>query len=530
MAGTSFLSTQIKTLVNEVVANRDPHGRAGCALAFGAIYGNVGGLAAGPLLKTTVNVLMSLIKDPHPVVHFWTLRALARVIDAASLTYAAYVSSTLGLLFQIYMLESHEPEGGSIGYVNFSGDLPIYQAICQNIDAIVTVVGPDIQESVRTRTLVSDLIDSLSQEDNDGTCVEAMRCIQHFLMFAPEHVDVPKLVRQFRGYLSSSRRLLKVSSINALYQLVQKDAVLMSRLGGDQLVEELFAMLDDDSSVDGVRSVITIWLQQTVVHNPSAWIDICQRIMSRTTASQQVIEASSKRGDFGDDEGQSFGAAAGDTSGEQVRPTARWRTQLFALQCLHTICITVKQFGRREHIDIVYARTQGLPLSGLLASRIADLVRIAFTASAAHVMEIRLEGLIVLRDVIEVSLLNPFCAAVVKMCPQIFASIADPEFENSSILEQYQAPITAALTPAFSSDSTPEILSSAIKVCAVFLGSGAVGDMDRLSRILKILVSALQQCKGTYGVDYIFLSPLMFDQIRFSCNSVTRQTLARMHR
>lgn len=417
MAGTSFLSTQIKTLVNEVVANRDPHGRAGCALAFGAIYGNVGGLAAGPLLKTTVNVLMSLIKDPHPVVHFWTLRALARVIDAASLTYAAYVSSTLGLLFQIYMLESHEPEGGSIGYVNFSGDLPIYQAICQNIDAIVTVVGPDIQESVRTRTLVSDLIDSLSQEDNDGTCVEAMRCIQHFLMFAPEHVDVPKLVRQFRGYLSSSRRLLKVSSINALYQLVQKDAVLMSRLGGDQLVEELFAMLDDDSSVDGVRSVITIWLQQTVVHNPSAWIDICQRIMSRTTASQQVIEASSKRGDFGDDEGQSFGAAAGDTSGEQVRPTARWRTQLFALQCLHTICITVKQFGRREHIDIVYARTQGLPLSGLLASRIADLVRIAFTASAAHVMEIRLEGLIVLRDVIEVSLLNPFCAAVVKMCP-----------------------------------------------------------------------------------------------------------------
>ena len=212
--------------------------------------------------------------------------------------------------------------------------LPIYQAICQNIDAIVTVVGPDIQESVRTRTLVSDLIESLSQEDSDGTCVEAMQCIQHLLMFAPEHVDVPKLVRQFRGYLSSSRRLLKVSSINALYQLVQKDAVLMSRLGGDQLVEELFAMLDDDSSVDGVRSVITIWLQQTVVHNPSAWIDICQRIMSRTTASQQVTEANSKRGDFGDDEGQSF--SGGDGSGDQARPTARWRTQLFALQCLHT--------------------------------------------------------------------------------------------------------------------------------------------------------------------------------------------------
>ncbi|CAL1697978.1 unnamed protein product [Somion occarium] len=478
LAGTTFLSTQIKTLVNEVVANRDPHGRAGCALAFGAIYGNVGGLAAGPLLKTTVHVLMSLINDPHPVVHFWALRALSRVIDSANLTYAAYVPSTLGLLFRTYMLESHEPEGGSVNYVNLSGDLPIYQAICQNIDAIVTVVGPDIQDSVRTRTLVLDLVELLGQEDNDGACVEAMKCIQHFLMFAPEYVDVPKLVHQFRGYLSSSRRLLKEASINALYQLVQKDAVLMSRLGGDLLVEELFAMLDDDSSVDGVRSVITVWLQQTVVHNPSAWIDICQRIMSRTTASQQVAEATAKRVELGDDEGQSFSTGSGEATSGQSRPVARWRTQLFALQCLHTICTVVRQSGRREHVDVIYARSQSLPISGLLVSRIADLVRIAFTASAAHVMEIRLDGLLVLRDVVE-----------------IFASVPDPEFENSSILEQYQAPITAALTPAFSSDSTPEILASAIKVCAVFLGSGAVQDIERLGRIRKILTSALEQCK-----------------------------------
>lgn len=346
---------------------------------------------------------MSLINDPHPVVHFWALRALSRVIDSANLTYAAYVPSTLGLLFRTYMLESHEPEGGSVNYVNLSGDLPIYQAICQNIDAIVTVVGPDIQDSVRTRTLVLDLVELLGQEDNDGACVEAMKCIQHFLMFAPEYVDVPKLVHQFRGYLSSSRRLLKEASINALYQLVQKDAVLMSRLGGDLLVEELFAMLDDDSSVDGVRSVITVWLQQTVVHNPSAWIDICQRIMSRTTASQQVAEATAKRVELGDDEGQSFSTGSGEATSGQSRPVARWRTQLFALQCLHTICTVVRQSGRREHVDVIYARSQSLPISGLLVSRIADLVRIAFTASAAHVMEIRLDGLLVLRDVVEVS-------------------------------------------------------------------------------------------------------------------------------
>ena len=392
-----------------MVNNRDPYGRAGCALAFGAIYGHVGGLAAGPLLKTTIHVLMSLINDPHPVVSFWAMRALSRVIDAASLAYASYVPSTLGLLFRVYMLESHEPEGGSLNYVNMKGELPLYQTLCQAMDAVITVVGPDIQESARTRSLVLDLVRQFLSEDDDGICVEAIKCVQHLLIFAPEHIEVPKLVDRFRGYLSSTRRPLKLASINALYQLVQKDVMTLSRLGGDQLVEELFAMLDDDASVAGVRNVIISWLQQTVAYNPSAWIDLCQRIMSRTTASQQAGDAATKRSDL-DDEGQSLSVdptADGDGA-NSLRSTARWRTQLFALQCLHEICVTVARSGRREHLDIALARAQGIPLQRLLVSRLADLIRIAFTASAAHVMEIRLEGLTVLRDVIEVRRASTF--------------------------------------------------------------------------------------------------------------------------
>ncbi|KAM6499234.1 hypothetical protein JOM56_004742 [Amanita muscaria] len=95
LSGMSFLTTQIKYLVDQVVSNRDPHERAGRALAFGAIYS--GGLAAGPLLKRTVNVLMSLSNDPRPVVHLWALKSLATVINAASLAYAPFVSSESNL-------------------------------------------------------------------------------------------------------------------------------------------------------------------------------------------------------------------------------------------------------------------------------------------------------------------------------------------------------------------------------------------------------------------------------------------------
>ncbi|KDR82328.1 hypothetical protein GALMADRAFT_237575 [Galerina marginata CBS 339.88] len=481
LSGTNYLTSQIKDLVDQVVNNRNPYGRAGCALAFGAIYSHVGGLAAGPLLKTTVNVLMSLINDPHPVVHFWALNALARVINAASLAYAPFVSGTLGMLLKVYLTESHEREGGSLSNSNISGDLPAYPIVCQIIDSVITVLGPDIQESSRTRALVQSLVNEFSLEDDEGICVEAIKCIQHFLMFAPEHANIPDLVKRFRSHLSSSRRPLKLASINALYQLVQKDALSMSKLGGDQLVEDLFGMLDDDSSVQGVRNVISSWLQQTVIYNPSAWIDLCQRIMARTTASQQVADAATRQ-NLRDDEGESLnvGLSQESKSGGRGHLTSRWRTQLFALQCLHEICIIVSTSGRREHLNAILARSQGIPTSGLLFSRVSDLIKMAFTASTAYVTEIRLAGLVVLRDVIE-----------------MFAASPDPAYDDALLLEQHQAPITAALTPAFSSDSTPEILASAVHACAVFVGCGVVKDVGRMGRILKLLITALEQSKDS---------------------------------
>ncbi|KAJ6560948.1 clathrin-coated vesicle protein [Mycena sp. CBHHK59/15] len=482
LAGTNFLTAQTKLLVDQVVNNRDPHGRAGCALAFGAIYSHVGGLAAGPLLKTTVNVLMSLSNDPHPVVHFWALSALSRVINAASLAYAPFISSTLGMLLKVYLMESHECEGGTLLNANLSGDYPAYPVVCKIVDAVIAILGPDMQESSRTRTLILNLVHEFSLEDDEGICVEAIKCIQHFLMFAPEHVNIPDLVNQFRTHLASSRRPLKLASIDALYQLVQKDALTMSRLGGDRLVEDLFGMLDDDSSVQGVRNVITNWLKQTVVHNPSAWIDLCQRIMSRTTASQQVADAASGQG-LRDDEGESLNFAMSQEGavGGRKLTTSRWRTQLFALQCLHDICTIVARSGRREHVDIKFARSLGITASsGLLFSRVPDLIKMAFTASTAYVIEIRLEGLVVLRDVIE-----------------IFAAAPDPAYDDALLLEQHQAPITAALTPAFSADSTPEILASAVHACAVFVGCGVVKDVSRMGRILKLLTVALDQSKDS---------------------------------
>jgi hypothetical protein len=85
----------------------------------------------------------------------------------------------------------------------------------------------------------------------------------------------------------------------------------------------------------------------------------------------------------------------------------------------------------------------------------------------------------------------------------------DPAYDDALLLEQHQAPITAALTPAFSSDSTPEILSSAVDACAVFVGCGVVKDVGRMGRILKLLTTALEQSKGQPMLESISLRVIL---------------------
>lgn len=409
VAGASFLSTQIASLVEMVVQNRDPNCRAGCSAAFGSIYNHVGGLATGPLLKTTVNVLMSLGNDPHPTVHFYALAALANVITAASLAFSPFISRTLGMLVKLFLLDSHEPEGGTLANANSRGDLPAYQMMCRIINAVIGVLGPELLESGKTRSLTLDLVHEFFNETDSGIRVESIRCMQHLLIFGLQFMPIPSLVASFRENLSSPQRPLKAASINALYAFAQKDAFALSRIGGDKLVEDLFGMLDDDASVDGVQGVITSWLRQTVVHSPSGWIDLCQRVMSKATAYQQSqsSESSAKAGTYAqDDEGAALSTGIMKNNlvigEENTLTTSRWRTQLFAMRCLHLICNTVAEAGLNEHLDLRYARKMNANERALLVSRIPDLVKMAFTASAAYVTDIRLEGLVLLRDIIKV--------------------------------------------------------------------------------------------------------------------------------
>jgi hypothetical protein len=74
----------------------------------------------------------------------------------------------------------------------------------------------------------------------------------------------------------------------------------------------------------------------------------------------------------------------------------------------------------------------------------------------------------------------------------MFSETPDPEYPDVPLLQQHQAQISSALNPAFGPDSSPELASEAVNVCATFVAAGIVTEIKQMTRILSLLSSALE--------------------------------------
>ncbi|KAF9536653.1 hypothetical protein EC957_010178, partial [Mortierella hygrophila] len=530
--------------MDQVVANRDPDARAGYALALGNVFSHLGGMMAGGHLRSIVEYLTSLSRDPHPIVHKWSLHSLALTISSAGLMFSPYVSSTLTNVATVYLAESHELAGaGSIATANIAmaSELSVYHELGRIIYGLIGILGPELQSSAKVRELCVGLVEELRNEDDEFVIVQGIRCTQHLIMFAPLLVDMSTLVPFLQARLRRSTGLsLKKAAITCMYQLVQRDvkSVFQHSMGG--LDDQFFKLLDTDPTLQDVKDVVRSWITQTALEQPSQWIDICRKVLSRTAideggelnsnaaaggASSGVPEVSQPNGDdggFGDDfddddndnmfddiskpvkkatgglpasDSTSSGAASGaqspvpDAGLSVVVPDRsvkaapalppRWRTRIFALECIRQVIDVVSTSGIADHFDLVVARRKKRNFGAdFLVLKVADLIKMTVYAASTPIQEIRMEGLLLLRQTIEK-----------------FKETVDPEVPDSVLLEQYQAQIGAALTPAFTAESTPEVVSLGVKVCAVYVGSGIIQEVDRFGRVLKLLIGALEKCK-----------------------------------
>lgn len=476
-SGTAFTNEEVKALTDTIVNNREPHVRAGCALALASIHSQLGGMAAGYHMKTIVGILMSLAADTHPQVHFWALESLAQVAESAGLNFSSYVTSAIGMLSQLYVSDGHNAECAALASSNMSIELPVSAALARGVDALINVLGPDLQDMSKSRDMILALVRMFSQESDVETLLVSLRCFEHLSLYAPGYVEFAQYVQRLQADLDSDASELSHAAVKGLFALMRRDAPEVVRTARPGLEERLWDYLSNDLGTVVIRNIFLNWLQQTGASDPAEWIARCNTILTKTKArvEQQPKTATAKNTagpDLQDEEVAGFavteGAAKEDdtAAATSAQELMRWQVRLFAMECLHTLIAMISKEA---------AITEDSPGEAALQLKVADVIRIAFSASTASVASLRVVGLRIVEQILK-----------------LFGRTPDPDFSEAMLLEQYQAQISSALTPAFAADSSPELAAEAVDVCATFISTGIVTDVERMGRILKLLVSALE--------------------------------------
>ncbi|KAG9762722.1 HEAT repeat protein-like protein, partial [Aureobasidium melanogenum] len=482
VGGNDLTSREINYLIETIVSNTEPHVRSGCALALACIHNSLGGMAASFHLKTILGIFMSLCADPHPLVHFWALESLKRIIDSAGLTFSGYVSSTIGLLGQLYVLDTHNAETGPLASSNLEVELQTTAANVCCVDAIINVMGPDLSEMAKPRGMVLTLIRQFQTESDVLVLVESTRCLGNLSMYAPGHMEFEQYVKRLQADLDSQSPEIRDMAIRGLANLMRRDAEDIVRAANLGLEEKLWDVLDENPAQETIKEIFVNWLSQTGLTDTAGWIQRCNTVLTKAKArvdNASQDEAAAKKAattDLQDEEVAGFAAGAGTKDEDASAPTSsqelmRWQVRLFGMDLLNSLLDSVV---KESAVD------EDIPALASLQQRVADVVRVAFSASTANVVGLRILGLHIIDQVL-----------------RLFGGVPDPDFTEAMLLEQYQAQISSALTPAFAVDSSPELAAEAINVCATFVSTGIVTDIDRMGRILKVLVAALETFAGS---------------------------------
>lgn len=388
-----------------IVTNTDPYVRSGCVQLFADVYSAVGAIAARPALKTVLDVTMTLAADPHPTVHYWSLRAVTVIAHTAGLDFTPYIGSCIGLVTRIGAADSHDSDGGTLATATMRGDLPVRQAICAVVDCLIAAAGPDLYELRSSSQVVSALVQSFLTDEDMRVAVQAGSALQSLLLISPPQVITPQLVEVLVNQLHSSILAIQISAVNAIYQIVRRDVLLMSRLGGDKLVERLYTILDADPSVNGVKQTITTWMLQTATSNPAGWLSICRKVLSQESANWQVADKEIvNKAVVEDEEAQGLQAVLDDNSKAPAQGfLARWPTRVFALTCATSLINHLHDMGCSEHLaEPVTAKRASVSIRKL-HSRIPDLIRMALVSSTSSNLHLKIHGLELLQRVIFVS-------------------------------------------------------------------------------------------------------------------------------
>ena len=392
--GTTFASNEVRYLIDSIISNRDPTARAGCAGSLGAIFSQLGGMAAGFHLKDILGVLMSLSSDPHPIVHFWATDSIAKVAEAAGLSFSSHVSGLLGMAARIYLSDSHNEETDSLSSSNIEFEMPSPAVLARMLDSIIHVVGPELQELDKVRDMIFLMLNQLQAEDEIATEIEAMKAYNDIAIYAIGHIDVSWYVLKMQEWLKAETTSVRTVAINGLYNLTKKGTADVFSAAESGLETDLWLALNDNPENEMVRSIITNWFHDTALNNSTQWIENCQKVFTMSLKPKDVdsggaiSKSSTNATELQDEEVAGFAATTSADKDESSHPSARqvlkWQVRTYSIDTINDLLALLAKDSVSQGSSLLKNNVQ---------NKIGDIIRLAFSASTSGNVALRLRGL-----------------------------------------------------------------------------------------------------------------------------------------
>uniref|UniRef100_A0A0R0FEX9 HEAT repeat-containing protein 5B n=1 Tax=Glycine max TaxID=3847 RepID=A0A0R0FEX9_SOYBN len=480
-----FTARMTRSLLGDLNGATDPNYAGSIALALGCIHRSAGGIALSTLVPATVSSISSLAKSSVANLQIWSMHGLLLTIEAAGLSFVSHVQATLSLAMDILLSDEN-------------GLVDIQQGVGRLINAIVTVLGPELAPGSIFFSRSKSAIAEISSWQETSTMLESARFTQQLVLFAPQAVSVHSHVQTLLSTLSSRQPTLRHLAVSTLRHLIEKDPASVMV---EQIEDNLFFMLDEetDSEIGNlVRTTIMRLLCASCSSCPSHWISVCRKVVLatslRNTENNNIAANDNPDGDSrlnheddenmvpGSNSGQShkFQASIGTTNREKY---LRYKTRLFAAECLSHLPDAVG--SHPAHFDLFLARKElasGQATGDWLVLHLQELISLAYQIST-----------------IQFETMQPVGVSLLGIIVDKFEKAADPELPGHLLLEQYQAQLVSAVRTTLDTSSSPSLLEAGLHLATKILTSGIIsGDQVVVKRIFSLISRPLNDFEDIY--------------------------------
>ena len=199
---------------------------------------------------------------------------------------------------------------------------------------------------------------------------------------------------------------IRDAALNGLHNAMRKGAEEVIRTADASLEDQIWLVMEEAYGKGMIKNIIQDWAEQSGVQMLDIWLKRIHQVLTRvkthridlTSAAGQQKETNGEL-ELQDEDVAGLNASSQvDKNGQEMTASSkqellRWQARLAAMDCLNEILRKIERDVAKQEDGSVLA---------ILQPRIADVIRIAFSASTASVIEIRIRGIQIIGRILQV--------------------------------------------------------------------------------------------------------------------------------